>query len=214
MAVLDLAAFQNKIQGRILTYTLTTTENMVSTRSLGGTVHTATNGVKLWTGSITFTRHTSRIVNRLDALLERVTQPGNFFLFTPHLYKGPANWTTQNFANVQTNGTQSVGYNLRLRNVPANFQFLAGDMLSFLSNGTHRLFRITSDVTAPSNGQVTVTINVPLSPSSLPTNATAVNVISPVCTMQYVPGSVQSGVMNAGYADGGAFQFIQALVAS
>lgn len=209
MAVISLAGLHNQL--RISEYTLSLSDNIVSTRSVGGQFFTAPRGPRLWQGSMQFSTWTHSGQNRLEALISQIQIPGNYFNFTPKKANVPANYKGSGFGLVQTDGTQTAGQNLKLKGLPANFQLLAGDFLSFVIAGSNRLYRIAADATVASTGLATVKLEHPLSPGALPPASTPVTMVNPLLTAQYVPGSFQTGSIGLAATSGCSFSFVQAI---
>lgn len=209
MAVISLAGLHNQL--RITEYTLSLSDNIASTRSVGGQFFTATRGPRLWQGSIQLSTWTHSGQNRLEALISQIQISGNYFNLTPKKSNVPGNYNGTGFGLVQTDGTQAAGQNLKLKGLPANFQLLAGDFLSFVIAGSNRLYRVAADITVSATGTATVKLEHPLSHGGLPPVNTPVLMVNPLLTAQYVPGSFQTGSVGLAATSGCSFSFVQAI---
>lgn len=208
MPIYSLTEFHNEL--RPVGYTFNLSNNVKSSRDLSGITYRLSRGPRLWQGSIQLRSHKNQTQRQIEALLSAIEEGDMHFQFSPWMSSKPQNYANTGFTNVQTNGTQVAGSSLKLRNLPSDFRFLKGDMLSFAINGVNRLFRIKADTTA-SGTTATVTIEPGLTAGALPANLTAVAMLNPVCTVQAVPGSVEYGSIRRVITEGASFQFIQSL---
>lgn len=147
----------------------------------------------MWTFQIETTNKNNQADGRAqEALINKIQRPGVFINFTP-IEDGytlrPRLWKSgDQLSGVQVDGTQTTGYNIKLKGLPSGYTLSRGDFLSFPFGGVHRLFMVTDDVTATET-TATVPINLPLYEGSLPANNTTVSLINPQVTCQYVDGS-------------------------
>ena len=210
MAVLSLAQFANRL--RVTDYTFEPSENVQTTQSIGGITYRVSRGPILWSGSITCSAYTHDGQAQLSALIDKIKRPGNQFLFTPPLRSRPKSFVTgDNLSNVQTNGTQAAGYNIKLKGLPANYELTEGDYFSFNLNGIHRIYRVVTAVTASATGTATVEVNVPLASGGLPPANTVVALINPVATCQYKDRSYSGVTVGLSHSDSFSFSFVQTI---
>lgn len=213
MAVFTLAQFVNKL--RITDYTFEPTENSRSTADVSGLSYRISHGVSFWEGDIQVSPNTYESQVYANGLIAKIKKPGNYFLFTPKQQSRPANFETgMSFSAVQINGTQTAGYNIKLKGLPANLKLIEGDLFSFPINGAHRLYRVTNEVTATGAGLATVEVHTPLTAGALPAGNTAVAMINPLVTCQYVDGSFSGINYGLAHADSFSFSFKQSFIIS
>lgn len=206
--VLTLADFQDKL--RIAEYSFEPSENSQSTRSIGGLVYKAARGPKIWQGEIATSAMTYAQHAEVSGIIDRIRTVGTFFLFSPAKNARPAAYKAGDALNaVQVNGTQVAGFSLKLKGLPANYVLTAGDCLSFVLTGAHRLYRITANAQANASGQVTVSLHTPLNSGALPAGNLAVTLISPRVTCVYSDGSLNPGRSNLSHVSGFTFNFSQ-----
>lgn len=208
MAVFTPAQFLNKL--RITDYTFEPTENSRSTADVSGLSYRISHGVSFWQGDIQVSPNTYESQSYVNGLISKIKRPGNYFLFTPKQQARPANFVTgMNLSAVQIDGVQTAGYNVKLKGLPASFKLIEGDLFSFPINGAHRLYRVTNEVTATSTGLATVEVHTPLTAGALPASNTAVALVNPLCTCQYVDGSFSGINYGLAHADSFSFSFKQ-----
>jgi|GEM_PF-5771598 len=209
MTVYNLSQFYNQL--RVTSATLSLNSPVQVSRAAGGTIYSALTGPRLWQGSIQCADYTHEGNRRIEALLALVQTPGNYFQMTPPKGNRPINYAGSGFTDVATNGSQTAGNTLKLKGLPASFKVSAGDYLSFVGGGVHRLYQVAADVTAAVGGTVTVTLTQPIPTSLLPDADTDVRMLDPILTAQIVPGSVSYGSVGLASTSGLSFEFIQSV---
>lgn len=213
MAILDYNSFQAKLN--INNIEFDTSDNIQSSRSIGGLTYRVSRGPKIWTGTITLSENTHLNVQATKGLIQNIRNADNYFIFSPDTRYGsarPATWKASDvLTNVKTNGTQAAGYSLKLKGLPANYVLTHGDYLSFTMSGAHRLYQITEAVTASGTGTVTVKVNIPLMAGALPVTDTVVRLVQPFMTAAYADNSYSGGAFNVSHADSLSFSFQQVI---
>ena len=208
MTTLSLEQFVDKL--RINEYYFEPSENSQSTRSIGGIVYKASRGPKIWIGEITCSASSYADYAEQAGLLDQLRTVGTFFVFSPPRKSRPAAYKAgDDLNNVAVNGTQAVGYSLRLKGLPQSFTLTSGDCLSFQMGGVHRMYRITSTVQASVGGLATVSIHTPLNPGGLPAADLKVELVKPKVTCVYADGSFSGARTNLSHSDGFSFGFTQ-----
>ena len=209
MAIFNLNQFSNRL--RISSYRLRLNEATISTRSAGGLLYRASYGPRLWEGDIQLTPYYSDDYRELDSLIAQIQSPFNYFVFSPPQRSIPKNFNGETFngAAVRTNAV--VGNSLNIKNAPADFVFVPGDLLSFSLAGCHRLYEVATQATVAENGNVTLTFTTPLTAGGLPTTDTLVNFVNPRLTAALVPGTLSGGEELLDRHSGYSFSFVQAI---
>ena len=209
MAVLSLNDF-NAIM-RVNNYTLSLTENLARNTDGAGVTHVTALGPRLWHGEIVMSAYTKETGRQVQVLAQKIQDAGNYFLFSPPDAILPQRHTGGSLANVKVAGTATIGYSLNLNGLPANYPLTVGDYLSIATNGIHRLYQLTSSVTASAAGTATVTINTPITAATIPAANAVVRLQAPIITVQYAPGTFQATRFNLDHAEGISFGFVQAV---
>ena len=210
MTVYTLANFFEQLP--INEFTLGLSENVQTSRSVGGLTYRAARGPRIWGGTISCANSKHWQGRKYQALINEIQKPGNYFMVTP-LELGrairPANWVSGNvFSGVKVDGTQTIGNSLKIKGCPANFQFIAGDYFS-LTLGVQRLFQITSDAQADADGKVTLSTNIPFTIGRVPVNDQAVSFMNPTFLAAYVDGSYSNIKTAMSHSEGFSFGFQQ-----
>lgn len=195
-------------------YTLDLTDNVRSSRSQSGMIWTTAYGQRLWVGSVTTATSSIEDHRRFAAIASSLTQPGNYFQFTPKLKSRPLNWTgvQADFDLIKINGIVSPGHSIRLKGLPPNFRISIGDFLSFNINGCSRLYEVAADAQADISGICNdVTLTHPITHGAVPIDDSPVYMSPPLLTCQIVPGSLKRGSIGLVTASGMSFDFIQSI---
>lgn len=212
MALLNLSDFFGQLPS--VDYTLNLTDNVRSSRSQAGVLWTTAYGQRLWTGSVSTAAGSINNQRKFAAIASSLTQPGNYFQFSPKLQNRPINWTGRqaDFDLIKINGTVSPGHILRLKGLPPNFRLSAGDFLSFTISGCSRLYQIAANGQADVNGICnTIELTHPITHGAVPAADLPVYMSPPLLTCQIIPGSLKYGSVGLASATGISFDFIQTI---
>lgn len=210
MAYYGITDFQNKLL--ISDYTLELSENLVSSQTGSGQVNVSSVGPRLWKGTITITQQSHDIMAQQIALVRRIQNSGNFFVFTPPKYNLPQSGGSFSGYSPVVNATPVAGYTLTVTGMPPSYVLTAGDYLSFSVNSTHRLHQVAVGVTATAGGVATIELVNPIMANSVPAAGAAVVFSQPRLTCRYVPASMRIGRTMIDRGETFAFDFIQSTV--
>lgn len=184
----------------------------------GGKVQVANLGADLWSMSYATAPLDYQQAMEYMAWLQSLRGGTRTFKAWHPLRRYP--WAYQNGVESMTragggafDGTctlSAIGTNrdtITLSNLPANFAFTVGDLVSFPMGSSQCLVRVMETVTGSGAGSVTLTVE-PFVPLAATPGTTAVTVIKPWC-LAVVDAKSISGPMQPGYVQSVSFQAVQ-----
>lgn len=215
MPVLSLSDFQDKLL--INQYSFGLIDNLRQSQTVGGQVLTSQVGPRLWTGSISITQH-SHVRNReAAAMLANIQNPNTQFLFSPPEGMYPAFDPTGSKLGAASPIMPAplTGYLIYISGLPNGYTLTAGDYVSYVHGGVHRIHQIAKTKVANPGGVLTgFEIVNPITAGNVPANNTSIKLIKPTITVQFVPGSMSGGNVLLDRIEGISFSFIQSVKAA
>lgn len=162
-----------------------------TSRSVNGKTYVKDLGDPLWSAAYVSKNLRANALDRWRARLDALEDGLQTFIgrplsrCRPQLYPGT---TGGALSGVTVSSVSSTNKRLALDGLPANFKFLAGDMIEVVNSG---LYRLVEDRTANSSG---LTALFEVRPHFWPgvTAGAEVKIVNPSCVMSIVPGSVSS----------------------
>lgn len=188
--------------------------NLKVSRTRGGAIRTAQLGPRLWSGRLVLAPETHAQAARIEARLERLTEPGASFLAYPLPLSGPiSDPTGATLAGYDPtlHALQPGGREIRLAGLPPGFELAEGDMIGWTygSNPTrYALHRLVSDATASAAGITPLFEVVPPVRPGVSIGA-AVSLVTPSIKAVLVPGQGARAI--ARVVDGLEVEFVQTL---
>lgn len=200
----------------LMQMTMQLSEARISSGETGaGEILTATMGVRLWGGTVSFQPMYYEDAVEVAALVSILEEPGSSFFVNNPTKTGPRSDPDGTILASATPKISSINANNRdmlIKSLPNGYVLSGGDELSFAygSNPTRYAFhRVVKGGTANGAGQ----LNVELSPR-IRSGAVAdigLTLINPVCKAIVVPGSFDGGTYEGNVCQGMKFSWQQTL---
>lgn len=187
-------------------------------RTRGGQQLTASVGVRLWQGSITLGRATRAEMQKIEALLDILRQPGATFLATDLRRPAPITDPTGQAAGSATPSIRALDTQdarlVALKGLPAAYRLSRSDYLGFSygSSPTRRALHRVVDATvdADGTGDTALFEVVPRLRPGAAVDA-AVSLVRPACTAVIVADSFDPGNSRQTISEGATLRWEQSL---
>ena len=192
-------------------------ESMSQTGRTGaGEILTASNGVRLWEGEVTFLPNSYADADAIKAKIDLIREPDRPFLVTHAARPAPRkdqNGTILGSAVPKISAIAPNNRDLTIKELPAGYILSPGDPLSFRLGSApdyrYAYHRLAQGGTANGSGIVTVEVSNYIRPG--PAVNDVVTLINPVCKAVYVPGSFDPSVYSGNLVQGIKFGWRQTL---
>jgi len=159
-----------------------------SKRQTGGGTVRVEPGERMWVGKVELRPYRNISIDRYSAMLELLGEGNASFFVTPSDRKGPQSDPTGVALAASTPLIRQIGSGgseISFKGLPGGFKLNVGDMVSFVSAGTHCLHRIQNDVTASGSGNTSLVTISPPPPPGLAIDI-AVQFVQPRCMAEIV----------------------------
>lgn len=180
----------------------------------GGEIISADMGPALWQGEVMLAKMDRVETADAEGLIDVLRPAGRTFLAYDTRRDSPLLDPTGSILGAATPTIHSIpsgGRELRLENLPANYELRRGDYVAFSYDGRRALHRVLDAVVVAGTGGITPAFEV------LPMVRAGATVGTPVllrfagCVAKIVPDSVNKGTTFRGWTEGMSFRFQQTL---
>lgn len=212
MAFKTLAQFFDKL--RILDFTLSPSQSLITSQTGGGDILTAEMGPRLWRGSITLAPASHESARVQAGLVAEMMNAGAKFEVIDKKNQFPLRDPTGSVNGTRTPaiGGGSSGKTFVITGAAPGYVLSPGDRFSFRIGGKRYFNEVMTQTTANASGTFgALPVMLPIRGSGAAYADAVVNFKRPALIAQIVPGSVSPFRTNLTHSEGMSFEFVQVL---
>lgn len=212
MAFKTLAQFFDRL--KILDFTLSPSQNLITSQTGGGDILTAEIGPRLWGGSITLAPMSHADARVQAGLVAEMMNAGMRFEIADKKNQYPMRDPTGSVNGTRTPaiGAGSSGKTFVISGAAPSYVLSPGDRFSYRIGGKRYFNEVMTARTASAQGVFdALPVMLPIRGSGAAYNGAVVNFKRPALVAQIVPGSVSPFRTTLTHSEGMSFDFVQVL---